>query len=222
MGRRLPTKGSTVIQVVPPIIICYVIYGSRFFWGMNLLIESLTERSRSRMRRTIVGEREASPEARRYVVARADEVPEGGRLIVEVAGREIGIFNIDGEFFALRNRCPHLGAPLCTGDVLGLVHSSGPGDVRFDDSKKLLTCPWHGWEFDIKTGQSYFNPRLRARRYDVEARPVEATGEGVQNAMPGRVPGPYEAEVVPVSREDDYIVITVSQRSNSAPTDAAV
>ena len=162
-----------------------------------------------------------SPKARRYVVARVDDILEGERLIVEVAGREIGIFNINGEFFALRNRCPHLGGPLCVGDVLGLVYSSEPGDVRFDPSKRLVTCPWHGWEFDIKTGQSYFNPRLRARRYDVEARSPEEAGEDAE-AMPERVPGPYEAEVVPVSREDDYIVITMSQRSSSAPADAAL
>lgn len=112
----------------------------------------------------------SSSDVQRYVVARVDEVPEGERLIVEVAGREIGIFNVDGELFALRNRCPHLGGPLCEGPVLGLVYSSEPGDVRFDASKKLITCPWHGWEFDVKTGQSYFNPRLRARRFQVESR----------------------------------------------------
>jgi len=174
------------------------------------------------MRRTTVEEQGApSRNVRRYVVARADELPEGERLITEVAGREIGIFNIDGKFFALRNRCPHLGGPLCAGEILGLVYSSEPGDVRFDASKKLLTCPWHGWEFDIKTGQSYFNPRLRARRYEVEVRQDNATDDDFENAQEERVPGPYEAEVVPVSREDDYIVITMGQRSSSAPTDAS-
>lgn len=162
-----------------------------------------------------------SPGVQRYVVARADEVPEGERLIVEVAGLEIGIFNIDGEFFALRNRCPHVGGPLCEGEVLGLVYSSEPGDVQFDASKKLVTCPWHGWEFDIKTGQSYFNPRVRARRFQVEARQGDAVADD-EDAMAERAPGPYEAEVVPVSREDDYIVITMRHRSSSAPTDASL
>lgn len=173
-----------------------------------------------------MGEQDArSGGVQRHVVARVDEVPEGERLIVEVGGREIGIFNIDGEFFALRNRCPHLGGPLCVGEILGLVHSSEPGDVRFDPSQKLITCPWHGWEFDIKTGQSYFNPRLRARRYDVEVRQEEAAGDGVESDDGGdeeaeRVPGPYEAEVVPVSREEGHIVVTVRQRGGSAPADA--
>ncbi len=167
------------------------------------------------------GQGAPSPGVQRYVVARAEEVPEGERLIVEVEGREIGVFNIDGEFFALRNRCPHLGGPLCAGEVLGLVHASEPGDVRFDASKKLLTCPWHGWEFDVKTGRSYFNPRVRARRYDVEVRQEDAGGGGHDEAAAAeRVPGPYEAEVVPVSREDGRIVITTRQRGRSAPAGA--
>lgn len=156
-----------------------------------------------------------------YIVARVGEVPEGERLIVEVAGREIGIFNVDGEFFALRNRCPHLGGPLCEGEVLGLVYSSEPGDIQFDASKKLLTCPWHGWEFDIKTGQSYFNPRLRARRFQVAAQQGEDVANDLDSAVAERAPGPYEAEVIPVSREDDYIVITMRQRRSSNSTDAS-
>ena len=52
--------------------------------------------------------------------ATVDEIPPGGRKIVEVAGRTIGVFNVDGEFFALLNRCPHQGGPLCTGNTLGL------------------------------------------------------------------------------------------------------
>ena len=162
-----------------------------------------------------------SPGVKNYVVARVDEVPKGERLLVKVAGREIGIFNVDGEFFALRNRCPHLGGPLCEGEVLGLVYSSEPGDVRFDDSKKLLTCPWHGWEFDIKTGQSYFNPRLRARRFQVAAQQGDAVADNLDDAGAERAPGPYEAEVVPVSREDDYLVITMRQKRGSTPADAS-
>lgn len=163
----------------------------------------------------------SSPGGRRYVVARTDEIPEGERLIVEVAGREIGIFNIDGELFALRNRCPHLGGPLCEGPVLGLVYSSEPGDVRFDASKQLITCPWHGWEFDVKTGQSYFNPRLRARRFQVESQQGDALTDDLGGEAAERVPGPYEAEVIPVSQEDEYIVITMGRKGGSASADAA-
>jgi 3-phenylpropionate/trans-cinnamate dioxygenase ferredoxin subunit len=159
-------------------------------------------------------------EGRRHVVGRTSDLTEGERMIVEVEGREVGIFNIDGEFFAVRNRCPHLGGPLCRGEVLGLVHSSGPGDVQFDASKRLLTCPWHGWEFDIETGQSYFNPRLKAKSYEVGTSQGEDTEEDHEQAVGERAPGPYKADVIPVSREDDYIVITMRSKARETKAEA--
>ena len=163
--------------------------------------------------------KKTAKEVERHVVARVGDVPEGEHKIFKVAEREIGVFNVRGEYFALRNRCPHLGGPLCEGEVLGLVYSSGPGDVRFDGSKKLITCPWHGWEFDVKTGQSYFNPRLKARRYTVETSAEEASPER-QEAVPtnsGELKaGPYKAEGVQVEKENEYLVVTMPRsRSGS-------
>ena len=57
----------------------------------------------------------------RYIVAAVEEIPPGERKIVELAGRSIGVFNLGGEFFALRNRCPHQGGPLCAGSLGGLI-----------------------------------------------------------------------------------------------------
>ena len=100
---------------------------------------------------------------RKYIGPRVDEVPVGGRFIGNFGGRDVGILNVDGKFYAFLHRCPHLSGPLCEGSVLGLVYSNGPGDVQFDAKRKMLTCPWHGWEFDLETGQSYWNPAgLRA------------------------------------------------------------
>lgn len=153
-----------------------------------------------------------SPVMRKYAVARVDEIPEGGRLIVRVGDREIGIFHVDGQFYALRHRCPHHGGPLCTGDILGLVYSSGPGDIHLDASTKLLICPWHGWEFDIKTGRSYFDPqRTRARPYPVEVQPGDAVARKLESAELERLPGPYEAETIPVSVEDNYVVLAIRE-----------
>jgi hypothetical protein len=64
----------------------------------------------------------------KHVVATLDEIPPGGKKIVEVAGRSIGVFNVGGEFFALRNRCPHQGGPLCLGKLSGFVVSPVPGE----------------------------------------------------------------------------------------------
>lgn len=139
---------------------------------------------------------------RKYVVARREEVPEGGRLIVEVKGHSIGVFCVDGRYYGLLNRCPHQGAELCKGQVLGELSSSGPGDYELDGSRPFVVCPWHGWEFDLETGRSYFDPRrTRVRPYPVE---VEQGAD-----VEGRREGPYVAGVVDVSVDDDYLVISL-------------
>ena len=105
------------------------------------------------------------------VLARAADVPDGERLIVTVNGRSIGIFNVGGRFYAFLNRCPHRGAQLCKGDIVGRLESDRPGEFRLDPEHRFLACPWHGWEFDLATGESWFDPaRTKARpfRVDVE------------------------------------------------------
>lgn len=103
-----------------------------------------------------------------HVVARTSEIPPGERKIVEVEGRSIGVFNVHGEYYALRNACPHQGAPLCLGSVQGTAVPSRPGEYRWEREGEILRCPWHGWEFDLTTGQSIFNPhRTRVRSYQV-------------------------------------------------------
>jgi len=74
----------------------------------------------------------------RQVVARASEVVPGTSKIVIVKGRDIGIFNIDGSYFALANRCPHAGGPLCSGRIVPLAMSDGPGHYRL---ARHQTCP---------------------------------------------------------------------------------
>src|SRR4029450_6336131 len=108
-----------------------------------------------------------------HVVARVADLPPGSRRIVEVAGRSIGVFNVDGTFHALRDACPHQGAPLCLGSVQGTAAPSPPGadtsvGARWVREGEILRCPGHGWEFDLRPGRSVFNPhRTRVRRYDV-------------------------------------------------------
>src|SRR3712207_336886 len=123
----------------------------------------------------------------RYVVGTVDEIPPGGRKVVEVAGRSIGVFNIGGEFFALRNRCPHQGGPVCLGRLGGFVTGSAPGEYDYSRAGEILQCPWHGGEFDLRTGQSWFDPaRTRVARYQVTVEPDEP----VESApAPGLEPG---------------------------------
>jgi nitrite reductase/ring-hydroxylating ferredoxin subunit len=142
---------------------------------------------------------------KRYVVARVDEIPPGTRLIVDLDGRSVGIFNVDGSYYALRNNCPHQGAELCAGTVFGAVSSPGPGEYHYDPDRKLLACPWHNWEFDMRTGQSWFDPaKTRVRPYEVAVESAKA----IQAGGDGRVPGPYVAETLDVTIEGDYVVVT--------------
>ncbi len=133
----------------------------------------------------------------RHAVATTSEIPPGGRKLVTVKGRPIAIFNVHGEYYGLLNRCPHQGGALCEGAITGLLESSEPGKYSYTRKGEILRCPWHGWEFDIRTGQSYCDPkRFRARAYPVNVEP----GSNV-------VKGPYIAETLAVSVESDYVVV---------------
>lgn len=156
---------------------------------------------------------------RKYIGPRVEDVPPGGRFIGNFGGRDIGILNVDGRFYAFLHRCPHLSGPLCEGTVLGLVYSDGPGDIKFDAKRKMLTCPWHGWEFDLDTGQSYWNPAgLRARPMPVE---VETGAKVVAELADGTavqlVKGPYVAEKFKVTVESEYLVVAIRERADSSP-----
>jgi nitrite reductase/ring-hydroxylating ferredoxin subunit len=143
----------------------------------------------------------------KYVVAEVDEIPPGQRKIVDVARRSIGIFNLGGEFFALRNKCPHQGAPLCLGKLWGRVTASVPGEFEYQPGGEIITCPHHGWEFSIRTGQSWCDPnRLRTGSFPVDVEPGTELLEIDPNG-PSRIKGPYRAETIPVSVEGEYVVL---------------
>ena len=110
----------------------------------------------------------------KHVVGTADEIPPGGRKIVEVAGRSIGVFNVGGEYFALRNRCPHQGGAAVRGQAVGRARRpSCPARSSTAAAGEILTCIWHGWEFDVRTGQSWCDPvGLRVRTYECQRRNV--------------------------------------------------
>jgi 3-phenylpropionate/trans-cinnamate dioxygenase ferredoxin subunit len=117
----------------------------------------------------------------KHAVCAVEDLPPGERKIVELEGRSIGIFNVNGEFHAVRNRCPHKGAPLCLGLAKGLVTGERPYEYEIDRDGEILRCPWHGWEFDLLTGKSVFNPhRMRVKSYavHVEDWPYEFASPG--------------------------------------------
>ncbi|MET0683814.1 MAG: Rieske 2Fe-2S domain-containing protein [Solirubrobacteraceae bacterium] len=107
-----------------------------------------------------------------------DELPEPGRIrMVEVGGHRVGLIRVGDELHAVADRCPHRGAPLCSGGRT--VHG-----IRVDDGvavrgteRALLRCPWHKWDFDIASGRCVVHPTLRIRRYRVTVGEAEAVVE---------------------------------------------
>lgn len=91
------------------------------------------------------------------VAKRADLEPGTGKVI-EVNGRTVALFNVDGTFYAIDNTCLHRGGPLGEGFLSGCV----------------VTCPWHGWEYDVSTGRNQSNPSVRVACY-----PVRVDGDEV-------------------------------------------
>ena len=118
----------------------------------------------------------------RFVVGPAETILPGQMRLVFPAGfsEGIGIFNVRGEFFALRNVCPHMGAPVCRGYVAGtsepLLRGDGAPEPNWVRDGEILTCPWHRWEFEIKSGRTIFPSGKRLRHFPVtvESRLAEA------------------------------------------------
>lgn len=104
----------------------------------------------------------------RPLIGSASAFPAEGATIIDVDGLEVGIYRTETGFIAIRNHCPHRGAPVCKGRVRGTMTPSAPGEYRYDPDKKVLVCPWHRWEFDLNTGKTAYDiDRLSLTRYEV-------------------------------------------------------
>lgn len=98
-----------------------------------------------------------------HVVAKVHEVTEGDGLLVTAGGKELALFQLEGAWFALDNRCPHRGGPLAEGFA--------------EDG--CVTCPWHGWEIDLATGAARHRPEATTATY-----PVRIDGDDVTVELP--------------------------------------
>jgi nitrite reductase/ring-hydroxylating ferredoxin subunit len=85
------------------------------------------------------------------VTGTADVKP-GQGIVAEVNGKTLAVFNVEGTFYAIDNTCIHRGGPLGEGDVEGNV----------------VTCPWHGWEYNVITGECINNPSAKVESYQVK------------------------------------------------------
>lgn len=102
-----------------------------------------------------------------HVVCEAGELPPGSSRMVTIGRVEVGVYNIGGELVAVRNRCPHAGAPVCRGVLTGTTVSDGPQQRRWAHDGEILRCPWHGWEFKLPEGRSLAEPAYRLTIYRV-------------------------------------------------------
>jgi len=102
-----------------------------------------------------------------------DEFEPDIRVIVRHRSSEIGVFREGEEYYAFSNRCPHQGGPACEGLVIGKVETVLDADKsdlgrRFSKDELHLVCPWHAWEFDLRTGECVADRRLRLHKFDVK------------------------------------------------------
>jgi nitrite reductase/ring-hydroxylating ferredoxin subunit len=104
-----------------------------------------------------------------HVVAQASDIPAGQSRIIKIGEREIGIFNVRGQFYALPNICIHQGGPLCEGRISGTLLARAENNWKFEwgHEGEIVTCPWHALEFNITTGQCLAFPNRRVRSYPV-------------------------------------------------------
>lgn len=148
----------------------------------------------------------------KYAVANVNDLQPGERLVVDLEGRSVGVFNVEGEFFALLDQCPHAGAALCSfGTVWGKARADHPdGAIEYEPARSIR-CPWHQWEFDIRTGESFYDPaNARVRKYTVEV--VAGAPEDVVDADATEIQrGPHVLEGYFVSVEDDMVVVDTSR-----------
>ncbi|MDA2933718.1 Rieske 2Fe-2S domain-containing protein [Acidobacteria bacterium AH-259-D05] len=109
------------------------------------------------------------------LVGKETDFKEGDRKIIVQAELEIGIFRVNGDFYAYHNECAHRGGPVCQGKILGKVEEVLGEDktskgLKFSDQQIHIVCPWHGFEYDIKTGVNAGNKRMRLKKYQVKVR----------------------------------------------------
>jgi nitrite reductase/ring-hydroxylating ferredoxin subunit len=87
--------------------------------------------------------------------------------ILDIAERQIGVIRWSEDFYAISNFCTHQGGPLCRGVLSARLTASDPGTLELDGAAPVLACPWHGWEFDVRTGRAILDPKVRARTFPV-------------------------------------------------------
>ena len=107
------------------------------------------------------------------VICEFSDIPDGGCKVFKIDDREIGIYRLAGEIHAYLNTCPHASGPVCQGAIVPRTLESINADSTcegrvFSANQFNLVCPWHGFEFDIRTGEHPTEKRFKLRKIDVQ------------------------------------------------------
>ncbi len=102
-----------------------------------------------------------------HVVGPVSELPPGKHKVVQIRSLEIGVYNVGGTFYALHSMCPHQFGPVCAGLVGVAASHDDDWRLKLVREGEILTCPWHGMEFDLKTGQCLSKKSMRLRMFPV-------------------------------------------------------
>lgn len=147
-------------------------------------------------------------ERMKFIVAQVSEFLPGERRIVQVGVRSIGVFRLGDRFYGIRNRCPHQGGPLCSGHLLGDAVADEPGSAVIVNDPVRIACPWHGWEYDLESGQSFIGAGAPSvRSYGLTTATGAALLEELSADLGQLRPGPYTAETFAVKVEDEFVVL---------------
>ena len=114
-----------------------------------------------------------------YRVGPITDIPERSGILVRAGDVEVGIFKVKGRLHAYENRCRHQGGPVCTGEIVGryeqvLRRDGTVAGERLAEDELRIACPWHGWEYDLETGECAADRRFKLRRLEVKIREGEA------------------------------------------------
>ncbi|MCY4540280.1 MAG: Rieske (2Fe-2S) protein [Chloroflexi bacterium] len=109
---------------------------------------------------------------RQVRVAALGELAAGERRLVQANGKSIGLFNTGKQIVAVLNICPHAFAPVCRGKLGGTTLPSKAEEFVWGRENEILRCPWHGWEFDLHSGQC-LTDRRKLKRFPVQIRDDE-------------------------------------------------
>jgi nitrite reductase (NADH) small subunit len=121
---------------------------------------------------------------RQVHIGSASEFADPGRRVIAFDRFEVAVFKLDGDFFAYLNQCPHMGGPVCQGKMIAKVEEIVAQDrtsqgMMFSKTKMHVVCPWHAYEFDIRTGLHPGNPRAQLRKV-----PIAVLGDDLVIGLP--------------------------------------